>query len=211
MPIQIILADDHPMVRQGIKILLENKGILKVVGEAADGREAVQMAKQFHPDAAILDFSMPILNGLDAAREIQRESPRTHTLLLTVHREEVYVLEALRAGIRGYVVKSQAASDLIHAIDEVVQGRVYLSPSISQAVLDAYLYKSPLPQNVLSPRERQVLQLVAEGKSSKEIASLLGLGIRTAESHRARIMKKLDIHDATGLVRYAVRRGLVEP
>ncbi len=211
MPIEVILADDHPMVRQGLRIILEVDGSHKVVGEAANGHEAIRMARQLHPDVALLDLAMPLLNGLDAAKEIQKESPKTHTLLLTVHKEEAYVLEALQAGIQGYLVKSQAASDLLHAIEEVLQGRIYLSPSISQAVLDAYLDKSVPPRNLLTLRERQVLQLIAEGKTSKEIANVLGFGVRTAESHRARIMKKLDIHDTTGLVRYAVRRGLVEP
>lgn len=208
--IEVILADDHPMVRQGLRLLLEKTGTQKVVGEASDGYEAVQLAKQLRPDVVVLDLSMPLLNGLDAAREIRKHSPRTNCLVLTVHNEESYVLEALQVGIRGYVVKSQAAAELAQAIDEVARGRIYLSPSISHAVLDACLDKAIVPHNELSLREREVLQLVAEGKTSKEIAVVLGLGTRTAESHRARIMKKLDIHDTAGLVRYAVRRGLVE-
>ncbi len=211
MPIEVILADDHPMVRQGLRIVLETRGSYKVVGEAANGHEAIKIARQLHPDIALLDLSMPLLNGLDAAKEIQKESPKTQTLIVTVHQEEAHVLAALQAGVRGYLVKSQAAADLLQAIDEVMRGRIYLSPSISQTVLDAYLNKAAAPRSDLSPRERQVLQLIAEGKTSKEIASLLGFGIRTAESHRARIMKKLGIHETTGLVRYAVRRGLVEP
>ncbi len=211
MPTEVILADDHPMVRQGIRILLENLGAHKVVGEAADGYEAIQLAKQLRPDVAVLDLSMPLLNGLDAAREIRKQSPRTQCLLLTVHNEESCVLEALQVGIRGYLVKSQASSELAQAIDEVMRGRIYLSPSISQTVLDACLDRTSVPEKTLSLREREVLQLIAEGKTSKEIAGVLGFGIRTAESHRARIMRKLDIHDTAGLVRYAVRRGIVEP
>ncbi len=142
------------MVRQGLRILLEDMGAHKVVGEAADGYEAIQLARNLRPDIAVLDFSMPLLNGLDAAREIRKQSPRTSSLLLTVHNEEAYVLEAIEAGIRGYVVKSQASSELAQAIDEVMRGRTYLSPSISQAVLDACLDKAAVPHHVLSLRER---------------------------------------------------------
>jgi DNA-binding NarL/FixJ family response regulator len=158
----------------------------------------------------VLDFSMPLLNGRDAAREILQACPRTRTILLTMHTDDRYVLDALRAGIRGYVVKTQAAEDLVRAIQEVQRGMTYLSPGISRAVVEAYLQKSELPPDPLTSREREVLQLVAEGKSTKEVARLLGISFKTAESHRTRIMKKTDIHETAGLVRYAVRQGLIQ-
>jgi DNA-binding NarL/FixJ family response regulator len=210
MPLQILLADDHLIVREGLKAILEREGF-DVVGEASDGREAVQLARTLHPDVAILDLSMPLLNGLQATQEILHVSPRTKTILLTMHTEDHYVLEAIRAGIRGYVVKRQAAMELIQAIREVANGAVYLSPSISAAVVQAYLHKTELPADPLTSRERQVLQLVAEGKTTKEVAQLLGISTKTAESHRTRIMAKLDIHETASLVRYAIRRGLIQP
>jgi two-component system, NarL family, response regulator NreC len=208
MPPRILLADDHVIVRQGFRALLEREG-LEVVAEAANGHEAVRLAGELLPDVAVLDFAMPLLNGLDAAKEIRRRSPRTRTILLTVHSEDHYVLEAVRAGVHGYVVKTQAAADLVQAIREIRGNAIYLSPTISRAVVEAYLDKATPPGDVLSSRERQVLQLVAEGKTTKEIAGVLGVSIKTADSHRARIMRKLDIHDTAGLVRFAIRRGLI--
>ena len=210
MPIQVLLADDHQIVRQGLRAMLEHEGY-KVVGEASDGREAIRMAETTYPDVAILDLAMPALNGLDAAREILRGSPRTKAILLTMHTEDPYVLEALRAGVSGYVLKTQAALDLIQAIREVTRGAIYLSPGVSKTVVDAYRNKSDLPPDPLSPREREVLQLVAEGKTTKEVAALLGVSVKTAESHRTRIMSKLGIHETAGLVRYAIRRGIIQP
>jgi DNA-binding NarL/FixJ family response regulator len=210
MPTQLLLADDHQMVRQGLRAMLEREGF-RVVGEAADGREAVRLAGTTHPDVAVLDLAMPALNGLDAAREIARGADRTRVILLTVHTEEPYVLEALRAGVTGYVLKTQAALDLIQAIREVLRGAVYLSPGVSRAVVDAYRTKSDIPVDPLTPREREVLQLVAEGKTTKEAAAILGVSAKTAESHRMRVMSKLDIHETAGLVRYAIRRGLIQP
>jgi len=208
MPPRILLADDHVIVRQGFRALLEREG-LEVVAEAADGHEAVRLAGELLPDVAVLDFAMPLLNGLDAAKEIRRRSPRTRTILLTVHSEDHYVLEAVQAGVHGYVVKTQAAADLVQAIREIRGNAIYLSPTISRAVVEAYFDKATPPGDVLSSRERQVLQLVAEGKTTKEIAGVLGVSIKTADSHRARIMRKLDIHETAGLVRYAIRRGLI--
>ena len=210
MPTRILLADDHQIVRQGLKALLEREGFA-VVAEVADGQEAIRSARERCPDVAVLDFGMPLLNGLGAAREILHACPRAKAILLTMHTEDHYVLEALQAGVKGYVVKTQASADLIRAIHEVLRGMMYLSPGVSQAVVEAYLAKSELPVDPLTPREREVLQLVAEGKSTKEIAQLLGISFKTAESHRTRIMKKTSIHETAGLVRYAVRRGLIQP
>ncbi|HET7854000.1 MAG TPA: response regulator transcription factor [Candidatus Methylomirabilis sp.] len=207
---QVLIADDHPLIRQGLRTLLEQHGFT-IVGEAADGREATQLAQELEPDVAVLDLAMPLLNGLDAAREIIRASRRTKAILVTVHTADQYVLEALQAGIRGYVLKSQATAQLVQAIQEVMRGGRYLSPGISEAVVQAYLAKTDLPADPLTPREREVLQLIAEGKTTKDIAGLLGLSVKTVESHRARLMEKLDIRQTAGLVRYAIRRGLIQP
>lgn len=210
MRIRILLADDHLMFRQGLKTLIERES-LDVVAEASDGHESIRLAKEHHPDVAVLDLSMPLLNGLDAAREITQASPKTRTILLTMHTEDQYVTEALRAGIRGYVLKTQATSDLVQAIREVFRGSVYLSPGVSRAVVEAYLSKTELSSDSLTPRERQVLQLVAEGKTTKEVAVVLGVSVKTAESHRTRLMEKLGIHETASLVRYAIRIGLIQP
>jgi len=207
---RVILVDDHSMFRQGLHAVLETQDF-DIVGEGSDGREAVRLARSLDPDVAILDVSMPLLNGIDAAREIHRLAPRTQVVLLTMYKEDAYVLEALRAGIRGYVLKAQAASDLVAAIREVMRGSVYLSPGISEAVVNAYMSQSTPSPEPLSTRERQVLQLVAEGKTTKQIAAILSLSVKTADSHRTRIMKKLDIHETASLVRYAIRRGLIQP
>jgi len=207
---QVLIADDHPLIRQGLRILLEQHGFT-IVGEAADGREATQLAQELEPDVAVLDLAMPLLNGLDAAREITRTSRRTKTILVTVHTADQYVLAALQAGVRGYVLKSQATAELVQAIQEVMRGGRYLSPGISEAVVQAYLAKTDLPADPLTPREREVLQLIAEGKRTKDIAGLLGVSVKTVESHRTRLMEKLDIRQTAGLVRYAIRRGLIQP
>jgi DNA-binding NarL/FixJ family response regulator len=212
MPLKILLADDHQIVRQGLKALLEEEGF-KVVCEASNGQEAIALAREFDPDVAVLDLSMPILNGIGAAEEIRKASgSKIRVVLLTVHTERQYVLQAMRAGIRGYVLKTRAAADLIQAISDVASGLTYLSSGVSQAVVEAYLTKEELPpQESLTPRELQVLQLVAEGKTTKEVASVLGVSFKTAESHRTRIMEKLDIHETAGLVRYAIRKGIIQP
>jgi DNA-binding NarL/FixJ family response regulator len=209
MSIRVLLADDHALVRQALRALLDREGI-QVVAEASQGQEAVSLASTMRPDVAVLDISMPTMNGLDAVRELHQLSPRTKCILLTRHDEDQYVMAALQAGIRGYVLKTQAAVDLVQAIRRVYNGEVYLSPGVSGALVEAFLSKSGLPAEPLSPRERQVLQLVGEGRSTKEIADLLCISVKTVESHRARLMQKLDIHDVARLVRYAIRRGIVE-
>ncbi len=209
MPTRIILADDHAMVRQGIKSLLEREG-LQVVAEASDGREAICHAEALAPDIVVMDIGMPILNGMEAARELARTCPKVKPILLTQHDEPQYVSAALSAGVKGYILKSQISSDLIHAIQQVLRGHVYLSPGISAAVIAAYNSKTEIPADPLTSRERQVLQLIAEGKSTKDVAALLGVSVKTAESHRSRLMQKLDIHETASLVRYAVKHGLVQ-
>jgi len=212
LPVSILLADDHPLFRQGLRSQLEKDGFT-VVGEAGDGMEAIEQAERLRPDIVILDFSMPRLNGLDAAKEIRRVSPRSRMILLTVHREEEYVLESINAGIKGFVLKSEAATVIGEAIQEVTRGNAYLSPSIARIAVDSYVGKCEAgpPVDVLSPRELQVVQLIAEGNTTREIAAQLKLTVKTAESYRTALMGKLDIHETASLVRYAVRRGLVKP
>ena len=205
---RVLLAEDHQIVRQGLRALLEKSGH-EVVGEASDGHEARKLAQRLQPGIAVLDLAMPLLNGLDAIRQIHRVSPDTRTILLTMYTDRPYVLQALQAGAKGYVLKTQAADDLIRAIQEVRGGAIYISPGVATSLVDAYLHQSNEPEDPLTARERQILQLIAEGKTTKAIAGLLSISFKTAESHRNRIMKKLDIHDIAGLVRYAIRRGLL--
>jgi DNA-binding NarL/FixJ family response regulator len=207
---RILIADDHPLLRQGLRAALEKEGF-EVVGAAVDGHEALALAAKLNPDVAVLDIAMPGLNGLDVARELQRQHLVKATVLLTLHTEDHYVLEALRAGVKGYVLKSQAPQAVAEAIRQAFRGGVYLSPSISRILVDAYVSKREPTDELLSRRERQVLQLVAEGKTTKEIAQILDVSVKTADSHRGRLMKKLDIHETAGLVRYAIRRGVILP
>ncbi len=210
MAIRVLLADDHVIVRQGLKALLERAGF-EVVGEADDGQEAIRLTNELRPDIAVLDLAMPVLNGIDAARAISKANDRTGIILLTMHKQERFVLESFRAGVRGYVMKSSAADELLQAIRAVCKGKTYLSPDASNIFVDKYLASSVAQEPYLADRERQVLQLVAEGKTSKEIADALGISVKTVESHRAHLMEKLQIHDTAGLVRYAIREGLVQP
>jgi two-component system response regulator NreC len=206
---RVLLADDHQIVRQGLRGLLEKAGHV-VVGEAADGHEALKLARNLTPDIAVLDLSMPLLNGLDTAREMRRVSPAIKTILLTMYTDKGYVLRALKVGAKGYVLKTQAADDLIRAIREISRGEVYLSPGVSASVVDAYLDKTDVGADPLTPRERQILQLIAEGNTTKQVGRLLEISFKTAESHRNNIMKKLNIHDIAGLVRYAIQKGLLQ-
>jgi DNA-binding NarL/FixJ family response regulator len=210
MPVRLILADDHHIVRQGLRALLEREG-LEIAAEAADGRAAVTLVEVYHPTIAVLDLSMPGVNGIDAAREILQRHPDVGIILLTVHNEDYQVVSALRAGIRGYVIKTQVADELVRAIREVAAGGMYLSPDVSRIMIGVYLSGAELPADPLTPRDRQILQLIAEGRTTKEVGVLLGLSTKTAESYRARIMERLGIHHTAGLVRYAIRRGLIEP
>jgi DNA-binding NarL/FixJ family response regulator len=206
-----LLADDHVLVRQGLRSLLENAGF-QVLGEASDGHQAVTMAQRLLPDVAILDLGMPVLNGVDAARQILASiDTGIKVILLTMYTDTSYVVAALSAGVHGYVLKSNAASSLIEAIREVLKGNTYLSPGISRLVIETSRGEDDPDAEPLSGRERQVLQLVAEGMSTKAIAEVLSISVKTAESHRTRIMQKLNIHDTASLVLYAIRRGIIQP
>jgi two-component system response regulator NreC len=209
MALRVLLADDHEMFIQALRGLLEGEGVV-VVAEALDGREAVRLAEEHRPDVAVLDLTMPLMNGLDATREIRKVSPGTKVIILTRHTEEQYVIEALRAGVNGFLLKTKAAAILVQAIKDVSAGALYVSHALSPDVLQAYLAREELRTSPLSGREREVLQLIAEGKTMKEIASLLGISVKTIETHRMRLMAKLDIHETAGLVRYAIRQGMIE-
>ena len=211
MPLRIVLmADEQRIMREALRALLEREGF-DVVGEAWVGLEATRIAADLKPDVTVLDLVLPIRTGLDAARFMAEASPATRFVLLTSSTEEDYVVEALRAGIRGYVLKTQPSAELMQAIQEVARGGLYLSPAISEIVQRGWRDKAKLVRDPLTPRGTEVLRLVAEGKTTKEIAQVLGLSVKTAESHRTRIMERLEIHDTAGLVRYAIRRGLIQP
>jgi DNA-binding NarL/FixJ family response regulator len=209
MAVRVILADDHEMVRQGLRVLLEREGF-EVVAEASDGREAMKLCETHSPEVAILDLAMPLLNGVDAAREIIKTNPRTKVVLLTMHTEDHLILESLRAGVTGYVLKTKASGELVQALRAVCRGEMFLTQTISRTIVQAFVRNNDLPEMPISDRERQVLQLVAEGKTNKEIATLLGISVKTAESHRSNMMDKLNIHDTAGLVRYAIRKGIIQ-
>jgi DNA-binding NarL/FixJ family response regulator len=210
MAYRILLADDHAIVRDGLKSVLLSEGF-EIAAEAADGREAVDLTRKLRPDAVVLDVSMPSLNGIDAAREIQTACPQVKTILLTMHKQSQFILEALRAGVKGYVLKAQASGDLIHAIRTALQGDTYLSPGISDSVVQAALGHEKAARDPLTQREREVLQLIAEGKTNKEISGMLAMSVKTVESHRRNLMLKLDIHETASLVRHAIRIGLIQP
>jgi DNA-binding NarL/FixJ family response regulator len=213
-PIRVLLADDHTLVRAGIRGLLQGIAGVEVVGEAEDGHEALRLASQLHPDVALLDIGMPGLNGLDAATQLMRTDPRVRVLILSMHSAEEYVLRALRAGCAGYLLKRSAVSELEVAVRAVARGETYLSPSVSKQVVDDYVGRtggSADPLEALTPRQREILQMVAEGRTSKEVADQLRLSFKTVEAHRAQIMERLGLDDVTALVRFAVRVGLITP
>jgi DNA-binding NarL/FixJ family response regulator len=210
MPIQVLLADDHQIIRDGMKVFLEREGY-KVNAEAQNGQEAVRLALKLQPEVVVLDLIMPILNGLDAAREILLHTPNTKTILLSMHDEIKYVVEGLRVGVKGFVTKTHAAEDLVEAIRKALQGVTYISPELSKSVFEAIKANTEVVQDPLTPGERQLLQLIAEGKTTKDIARLLNINTKTAETRRRRMMQKLDIRETAGLVRYAIRRGLIRP
>ena len=211
---RILLADDHTIVRQGLRKLLEERPDWEVIAEAGDGREAVRLAEQHKPDVAILDVAMPLLNGIEATRQITKRAPGTRVLVLSMYADEAYVTQILQAGATGYLLKDSADVDLLKAVSEAAQGRSFFSPAIARVMLDDYVrqladkgvtdrYES------LSVREREIFQLIAEAKTNKEIAALLNVSPSTVETHRAHIMEKLDLHSAAEIVLYAVRRGVI--
>jgi DNA-binding NarL/FixJ family response regulator len=215
--IRVLLADDHTIVREGVRLCLEAMGDIAVVAEAGDGQEAVQLATQLRPDVAVVDLTMPRLNGVEAIRQIKRDLPSTEVVVLSVHDSEAYVVQALRAGAAGYVLKRNAATELAAAIRAAHSGQAYLHPAVARRVIDDYLSRIHAsedtisePHERLTPREREVLQLAAEGHSTRAIAGLLCLSTKTVEHHRASILAKLGLHGQTELVKYAIRAGLVE-
>jgi DNA-binding NarL/FixJ family response regulator len=218
MGLRLLLADDHEIVRKGLRALLEAEPGWQVAAEAADGRDAVEKAQQIKPDIAILDISMPSLNGLEATRQIVKGISQTKVLVLTMHDSDPLIQQVLEAGARGYLLKSDAARDLVAAVDALRLNKTFFTPKVARLVLEGYLDKSPKESSSpeggssssLTDRQREIVQLLAEGKSSKEVASALGLSVKTAETHRANIMRRLDCHSVTALVRYAIRNHIIE-
>jgi len=211
-PYRILLADDHALVRAGIRSLLEKLPDTEIVGEAGDGREALSLAQARQPNIVLMDVAMPGLNGLEAVARLQKECPEVKVLVLSMHANEEYVIQALRAGACGYLLKDAATVELELALQAVGRGENYLSPAISRQVIDDYMARvsgQPGALEHLTPRQREILQLIAEGKNTKEIAALLSVSIKTVETHRAQLMDRLDIHDVPGLVRHAIRKGLI--
>ena len=215
-PLRLLVADDHELVRKGLRSVLEQQPGWQVAGEASDGREAVAKAKELKPDVTVLDISMPSLNGLEATRQMIKQDAGAKVLILTVHDSDPLIQDVLNAGARGYVLKSDAGKDLVTAVDAVRRNKTFFTAKVGQMVLDGYLEKKPRPANSdappsrLTPRQREIVQLLAEGKSSKEVAVALNLSVKTAETHRANIMRRLECHSVSELVRYAIRNGIIE-
>jgi DNA-binding NarL/FixJ family response regulator len=214
--LRILIADDHEVARRGIRALLEGHPGWEVCGEAKDGREAVELASSMNPDLILLDIGMPVLNGLEAARQILATSPEAAVLILTMHDTDQVVREVLRAGVRGFVLKSDAGRDLLSAVEALMRQRTFFTTKVSQMVLDGFLDRDNREEqredtgDVLTTREREVIQLLAEGKTSKEVAVTLNLSVKTAETHRTNLMRKLNLHSVADLTRYAVRNGIVQ-
>lgn len=215
LQVRILLADDHTIFRSGLRLLLEQQPDFKVVAEAANGIEAIQLANQHHPQVVILDIGMPQLNGIEATREIVAADPHASVVILSMHSDESYVLRALKAGARAYILKNAAEADLIRAVRSVSEGKSFFSPAISKLLLEDYVRQVREKEvedsyDLLTPRERQVLQLIAEGRSNKEVANLLDLSVYTVETHRGNILQKLNLHGVPELILYAVRKGIIE-
>ena len=211
-PLRILLADDHTMVRQGLRKVLEERPEWQVVAEAGDGHEAVRLAELHKPDVAVLDVAMPLLNGIEATRRIAKRVPQTRILVLSMYSDEAYVTQMMKAGATGYLLPDSAGVDLLEAVQSVAQGKSYFSPAVARLMLDDYARQRGTDDDryeSLSDREREIFQLIAEGKANKEIAALLFISLSTVETHRARIMEKLDLHSAAEIVLYAVRRGVI--
>lgn len=208
-PIRILLADDHSVVRQGFRMILSRHSDLEVVGEAANGKEAVEMATRLLPDVLVLDIAMPVTNGVEATRQIRQSAPQCAILVLSMYKDAPYVRETLRAGARGYLLKDSIDEDLVQAVRAVARGEAFLSPAISATVLNDYQKHVSDPLDQITPRERQLLQMLAEGKTSKDIASELNISVYTVDAHRSRIMKKLQLRSIGDLVRFALQRGLI--
>jgi DNA-binding NarL/FixJ family response regulator len=213
-PIRVLLADDHKLIRAGLVLVVQQQPDLNVIGEADDGRQAVQLVESLKPDVVVMDIGMPNLNGIEAARQITASRPDTAVVILSMHADEGYVLRALKAGARAYLLKDSATTDLVQAIRAVVEGKSFFSPAVSKVLLQDYMRKlrrtgAEDSYDLLSPREREVLQLVAEGKSNKEVANLLNLSTYTVETHRAKIMQKLNLKGVPELILYAVRKGII--
>lgn len=212
--LRVLLGDDHRLLRHGLRKILEEKREVEVVGEAGDGREAVKLAVALAPDVAILDIGMPLLNGIDATRQIVRRVPGCQVLILSMHADEPYIARALQAGARGYLLKDSAATDLLRAVAAVAAGKTFFSSVISQSMINDYVRRVADasivdPYESLSEREREILQLIAEGHSNKDVALILSISPATVETHRARILQKLDVHNTAELVLYAVRKGVI--
>ena len=208
--IRVLLADDHAMVRKGVRLILEAQSDMEIAGEAGNGREAVELAEKLHPDVVVMDVAMPELNGIEATRRLAASSPHTRVLALSMHKDSVYVREILRAGARGYLLKDSIDTDLINAVRAVAKGDGYISPGVSDAVLSDYRRHVTDPIDLLTSREREVLQMIAESKTNKEIAVALNLSVYTIDAHRGKIMEKLNLHSTGELVRFAVRHGLID-
>ena len=208
--IRILLADDHAVVRHGFRMILEAQPDMEIAGEAGNGREAVTLAEELKPDIVVMDVAMPELNGIEATRRLAASLPHTRVVALSMHKDSVYVREILRAGARGYLLKDSPPADLLSAIRSVASGQSYLSPGVSNAVLDDYRRHVTNPIDLLTTREREVLQMLAEGKTNKEIAGILNLSVYTVDAHRGKIMEKLNLHSIGEMVRFAVRHGLID-